>query len=105
MNSVISIMKEDKELIDIVNNIKKLNEQIQHPDRNGMISAISDATRNAPVEVAVAEFARGNTTYVPWDYFNDEELYNKLGMCMDSLRAHGIAKVGEKAFNELLKSV
>lgn len=91
-------LKEDKELKDIVDNIRKLQEQIDHPDRAGMISAIQSALSSAPAEITSAEFARGNTKLVPWDAISNEELYAKLSLCADCLRAHGVAKIGEKAF-------
>ena len=92
-----------KEVTEILDKIKKLQQQIDHPDRQGMIAALSDAQSTAPVEIRLVEFAQGDNTPMMWECFPTSDLYRKLSQYQAGLRARGIAKIGERAFNELLK--
>lgn len=92
-----------KEVKEIIDKIKKLQLQIDHPDRQGMIAALSDAQSTAPMEIRMAEFVQGDNTPMMWECFQTPDLYRKLPQYQAGLRARGIAKIGEQAFNRLLK--
>ena len=98
--------KEAKDVKDIKDAIKKiaaLRRQINNPTRDGMINALSDAQSTAGKEIQQLEYSQGDTIPTPWVCFRDQDLYRKLSQYQDGLRLHCIKKVGEKAFEEMLK--
>lgn len=82
-----------------------MQRQINNPTRDGMINALSDAQSTAGKEIQQIEYSQGDTIPTPWVYFPDQDLYRKLSQYQEGLRQHCINKVGEKAFEELLKKV
>ena len=98
-------VKDVKEIADAVKKIVALQRQIKKPTRDGMINALSDAQSPAGTESQQVEYSQGDTIPTPWVYFSDQDLYRKLSQYQEGLRQHCIKKVGEKAFEELLKTV
>ena len=95
--------KEQKDILDAIKKIKELQRQQQCPDRNGMISALSDAKRIAPLAITALELLQGDTRPIPWDSFSDADLYRKLGQYQQGLTNYCIEKVGKRLFDELMK--
>ena len=93
-----------KELLDIIKKIIKLENQIDKPDRNGMIDALKDAQSVACNEI-VQNIQQSSSFFYskPWVAFSDKELYNMLPQYKQGLINHGIAKIGEGAFEKLLE--
>ena len=96
--------KEAKEYAEIFEHYIKLERQMQNPDRNGMIDALKNARVTAQSEITNLELQQGDIYYIPWEFFPDRDLYRKLSQYQNGLRNHLISKIGEKAFNELLKN-
>ena len=95
--------KDVKDIEDAVKKIAALQRQINNPTRDGMINALSDAQSTAGKEIQQLEYSQGDTIPTPWVCFRDQDLYRKLSQYQDGLRQHCIKKVGEKAFEEMLK--
>lgn len=96
-------IKDVKDISDAVKKIVALQKQINNPTRDGMINALSDAQSTAGKEIQQLEYSQGDTIPTPWVCFRDQDLYRKLSQYQDGLRLHCIKKVGEKAFEEMLK--
>ena len=95
--------KEQKEIIDAIKKIKELQRQQQCPDRNGMISALSEAKQIAPLAITAFELLQGDNRLIPWNAFSDADLYRKLGQYQQGLTNYCIEKVGKCLFDELMK--
>ena len=95
--------KDEKDILDAVKKIVALQKQMNSPTRDGMINALSDAQSTAGKEIQQLEYSQGDTIPTPWVCFRDQDLYRKLSQYQDGLRLHCIKKVGEKAFEEMLK--
>ena len=99
-------LKEDRELLDIVDKIIKLQRQIECPDRNGMIDALHDAQQIACDEIVQNLHQQsGAVCSKPWIAFSDSELYKLLPMYQQGLANHGISKVGKSAFEKMWESI
>lgn len=100
----INKIKDDKEMLEIVEKIIKLQQQIDCPDHNGMIDALRDALEIAKIEIAFQINNQGSVA-VPkaWSEFSDPELYHMLPQYKQGLINHGIAKIGKGEFERLLK--
>ena len=96
-------VKDIKEIFDVFEHYLKLELQIQNPDRNGMIDALSNAKITAQSEITNLEFQQGDIYYMPWECFADQDLYRKLSQYQIGLKNHLMSKLGEKVFNEMLK--
>lgn len=96
-------IEEEKEIMDAIKKIKELQRQQQCPDRNGMISALSDAQQTAPLEIIMLEKLQGDTQRIPWNYFPDADLYRKLAQYQQGLANYCIGKTGKQLFDELMK--
>lgn len=96
-------IQENKEIMDTIKKIKELQRQQQHPDRNGMISALLDAKQTAPIEITALEWAQGDTQLMPWESFPDADLYRKLSQYHQGLTNYCIEKLGKPLFDELMK--
>ncbi len=96
--------KDNKELLDIIKKIIKLENQIYKPDRNGMIDALKDAQSVARNEI-VQNIQQSSSFFYskPWVAFSDKELYNMLPQYKQGLINHGIAKIGKGVFEKLLE--
>ena len=92
-----------KEVQDIVEKFKKLQDQINNPDRQGMLEALQGAQSVAFFEVRSTERQQGDNVLMPWESFRDDDLYRKLSQYQIALRKRAIELVGEKVFKELLK--
>lgn len=92
-----------KDVLEAIENIKKLQAQRQAPDRNGMIDALQDAKNKAPLEITALEFSQGDTHWMPFVNFSDADLYRKLSQYQQGLEAYCIEKIGKIAFDELMK--
>lgn len=92
-----------KEVLDAIKKIKELQRQRQRPDRNGMISALSDAQQTAPLEILMLEKLQGDTQPIPWNCFPDADLYRKLAQYQQGLANYCIGKIGKQLFDELMK--
>ncbi len=96
--------KDNKELLDIIKKIIKLENQIDKPDRNGMIDALKDAQSVACNEIVQNIQQHGGNVYEKsWDIITNQELYSMLPQYKQGLINHGIAKIGEGAFEKLLE--
>lgn len=95
--------KDHQDIMNAVNMIVALQQQVNHPTREGMIRALSDAQSVAGDEIRQIEDFQGDTIPMPWSCFLDHDLYRKLSQYQEGLRQHCIKKVGQKALEELLK--
>lgn len=96
--------KDNKELLDIIKKIIKLENQIDKPDRNGMIDALKDAQSVACNEIVQNIQQHGGNVYEKsWDIITNQELYSMLPQYKQGLINHGIAKIGKGAFEKLLE--
>lgn len=95
--------KEYKDIIDAIKKIKELQRQQQCPDRNGMISALSEAKQIAPLAITALELLQGDNRLMPWDSFSDADLYRKLGQYQQGLANYCIEKTGKQLYDELMK--
>ena len=101
----INRIKDDKEMLDIVEKIIKLQHQIEHPDHNGMIEALQDAQRIACNDIIQSLHRQGGGVYhKAWSDFSDLELYHLLPQYKQGLINHGIEKIGKGEFERLLKA-
>ena len=97
-------IKDDKEMIDIVEKIIKLQYQIEHPDRNGMIEALQDAQQIAFDNIIESIHQQSGGVYSKaWSDFSDSELYHMLPQYHQGLINHGITKIGKGALEKLLQ--
>lgn len=96
-------IEEEKEILDAIQKIKELQRQKQCPDRNGMISALSEAKQTAPLAITAIELLQGDNRLMPWNSFSDADLYRKLGQYQQGLTNYCIEKVGKRLFDELMK--
>lgn len=97
--------KDDKEMLEIVEKIIKLQQQIDCPDHNGMIEALQDAQRIACNDIIQSIRQQGSGVYSKaWSDFSDTELYHMLPQYKHGLINHGIAKIGKGEFERLLKA-
>ena len=97
--------KDKKDILDAVKKIEALQKQISNPTRDGMIKALSDAQLTAGDEILQIEYSQGDTIPIPWNRFQNPDLYRKLSQYQEALRLHCIKKIGNKAFEELLKNI
>ena len=99
-------IKDDKEMIDIVEKIIKLKHQIEHPDRNGMIEALQDAQQIAFDDIIQSIHQQSGGVYSKaWSDFSDSELYHMLPQYHQGLINHGIAKIGKGRLEQMIKTV
>lgn len=96
-------IQDQKDMLDAMNKIVALQYQIQNPTRDGMINALSDAQLTARDEITQIEQSQGDTIPMPWACFSDSDLYRKLSQYQEGVRRYCIEKIGQKAFEELLK--
>lgn len=96
-------LEDQKDILEAIEKIKKLQAQRQTPNRNGMIDALQNAKNKAPLEITALEFSQGDTHWMPFTSFSDADLYRKLLQYQQGLEYYCIEKIGEKAFNELMK--
>ena len=87
MEEFVRNSEDQKDILEAVEKIKKLQAQRQTPNRNGMIDALKDAKNKAPLEITAL----------------DADLYRKLLQYQQGLEHYCIEKIGEKAFDELMK--
>ena len=95
--------KEYKDIIDAIKKIKELQRQQQCPDRNGMISALSEAKQIAPLAITALELLQGDNKLMPQNSFSDADLYRKLGQYQQGLANYCIEKIGKQLYDELMK--
>ena len=99
-------VKDDKEMMDIIDKIIKIQRQIDHPDRNGMIETLRDAQQIASNEIAQSIHQHGGYVYSKaWSDFSNEELYSMLPKYQQGLINHGIAKFGKGELERLIRSL
>lgn len=103
MEEFVRNSEDQKDILEAVEKIKKLQAQRQTPNRNGMIDALKDAKNKAPLEITALEFSQGDTHWMPFTNFSDADLYRKLLQYQQGLKHYCIEKIGEKAFDELMK--
>ena len=96
-------IEEEKEILDAIQKIKELQRQKQCPDRNGMISALSEAKQTAPLAITALELLQGDNRLMPWNSFSDADLYRKLGQYQQGLKNFCIEKIGKQLYDELMK--
>lgn len=102
----INRIKDDKEILDIIERIINLQQQIEHPDRNGMIDALRDAQQIACNKIIQSIHQRGGGVYSKaWSDFSDPELYHMLPQYKQGLINHGIDKIGKGEFERILKAL
>lgn len=93
-----------KDVRDAIDKIKKLQKQIDHPTREGMKKALSDAKASALVEIIATEISQGDTNFMLWDQFSDADLYRKLPQYQQGLRNFCISKVGQHTFEQMMNT-
>ena len=99
-------LKDDKEMMDIINKIIKIQHQIDHPDRNGMIEALRDAQQIASAEIVQNMHQQSGYVYSKaWSDLSDYELYSMLPQYQQGLIDHGIAKIGKSELEKAIKSL
>ena len=103
MADFIKNSNDQKDILEAIETIKKLQAQRQIPDRNGMIDALQDAKNKAPLEITALEFSQGDTRWMPFAKFSAAALYRKLSQYQQGLEAYCIEKIGKKAFDELMR--
>ena len=97
-------IKDNNELLDIVEKIIKLEHQMKFPDRNGMIEALQDAQSVACNEIIQNIQQNGGFAYEKsWDSITNQELYSMLPQYKQGLINHGFAKIGKGEFEKLLE--
>lgn len=87
---------DQKDILEAIEKIEKLQAQRQAPNRNGMIDALQDAKSKAPLEITDLEFSQGDTHWMPFASFSDAGLYRKLLQYQQGLERYCIEKIGEK---------
>ncbi len=92
-----------KDILNAVKKIEALQCQINNPIRDGMINTLRDAQSTAGDEIFQIERSQGDTIPPPWAFFPDKDLYRKLSQYQKGLQQYCIKKIGQKAFEELLK--
>ena len=103
MAEFVKNLDEQKDILEAIEKIKKLQVQRQAPNRNGMIDALQDAKNKAPLEITALEFSQGDTHWMPFTNFSDADLYRELLQYQQGLESYCIDKIGKKAFDELMK--
>ena len=103
MAEFITNLNDQKDILEAIEKIKKLQAQRQSPDRNGMIDALQDAKNKAPLEITALEFSQGDTRWMPFANFPDADLYRKLSQYQQGLEVYCIEKIGKQLFDELMK--
>lgn len=95
---------EQEEYARLLDCMGKLQFQKRNPDRNGLIQAFVEAQKIACDKIQEAiRMQCGSVIQKPWELFSDEELYAMLPEYINGLKNHCIAKIGEKAYQELLQ--
>jgi hypothetical protein len=94
--------KVTKDVLDAIDNIKKLQVQRQNPDRNGMIAVLQDAQKTAPMEILMLELFQGDSNWMLFENFTDYGLYCKLAQYQEGLAIYCIEKIGKELFDKLL---
>lgn len=90
-----------KDVKEAIEKIKKLDQQLCAPDRDGMISALMEAKNKAPREIFALEQIQGDTKWMPAESFTNNDLYRKLSQYRQGLEAYCIEKVGKQIFDKL----
>ena len=103
MAGFVKNLDEQKDILEAIEKIKKLQVQRQAPNRNGMIDALQDAKNKASLEITSLEFSQGDTHWMPFTDFSDADLYRKLSQYQQGLEAYCIKKIGKQLFDELMK--
>ena len=101
--SKIKDAKDGKDILDAVGKIVALQQQLNNPTRDGVIWALQDARAVASDEIRQIGHDQGDTILMPWEYFSNQDSYRKLSQYQNGLRQYCIKKIGQKAFEELLK--
>lgn len=96
-------VQDQKDMVDAINKIEALQCQIKNPTRDGMINALRDAQSTAGDEIFQIEQSQGDTIPTPWVCFPDMDLYRKLSQYQEGIRQYCIKKIGQNAFEKLLK--
>lgn len=102
MSEPIKKFEDQKDVLDAIEKIKKLRKQRGTPDRDGMISALQDAKNKAPIEITLLEFSQGDTRWMPFTDFSNEDLYRKLSQYQQGLESYCIEKIGKELFDKLM---
>ena len=102
MAEFIKNLNDQKDILEAIEKIKKLQMQRKFPDRNGMISALQDAKNKAPLAITALELSQGDTHWMPFTNFSDADLYRKLLQYQQGLESYCIEKIGKKVFDELM---
>ena len=90
-----------KDVKEAIEKINKLDQQLNFPDRDGMISALMDAKKKAPLQVIAFEQIQGDTKWMPAEAFSNNDLYRKLSQYRQALEAYCIEKVGKQIYDKL----
>lgn len=92
-----------KEMYDVLDKYRQLEEQKKNPTKHGMIKALLEARDVALTEIITLETRQGDTVITPADQIPDEKLYWKLSQYQQGLLNHCISKYGEETIKEFLK--
>ena len=94
-----------KEMYDVLDKYRQLEEQKKNPSKQGMIKALLEARDVAPAEIISLETSQGDTVVTPANQISDEKLYWKLGQYQQGLLYHCINKYGEETVKKLLEDM
>lgn len=97
--------KTAKEVEEFLEKLQKLQDQINHPTREGMIEALSGAQNVASREISILEKSQGEVFFTPWNCIPDRELYRKLSQYQQGLFNYAVNKFGEETFKEITKEL
>jgi len=92
-----------KEMYDVLDKYRQLEEQKKNPSKQGMIKALLEAKAVAHAEISALETSQGDTVIIPAYQISDEKLYWKLTQYQQGLLNHCINKYGEETIKEFLK--
>ena len=97
--------KKLKEMYDVLDKYRQLEEQKKNPSKDGMIKALLDARNVAPGEIIALETSQGDTVVTPAYQISDEKLYWKLTQYQQGLFKHCINKYGEETVKKMLEQM
>lgn len=94
-----------KEMYDVLEKYRQLEEQKSKPSKEGMIKALVEARDVAPNEIITLEKSQGDTVATPADQILDEKLYWKLSQYQRGLLNYCINKYGEEIVKKHLEII
>ena len=94
-------IRELNDVKEAIEKIRKIQQLIEYPHRQGMIDALKDSKTKAPIEIITLELSQGGTYPMPFECFSDAELYRKLSQYQQGLEMYCIEKIGKQMYDKL----